>query len=141
MARMVLLDTNMLIGAFDGDPDSDPVHAEAARRMEALLLDPDVRLAISPLIRYEVLRKPSKISVADLEAILNNFEQFDIRENDARRSAEIYRLASDKGQKIDKRQFDVFHYVCAELNGLEFESQDGDIPKIRQLLQSGNENA
>ena len=141
MARMVLLDANMLIGAFDGDPDNNPVHAEAKRRMEELLLDPDVRLATSPLIRYETLRNVKRISVADLEAILNDFEQFDTREKDARRSAEIYRLARDKGQKIDKRQFDVFHYVCAELNGLEFESQDGDIPKIRQLLQSGNENA
>ena len=141
MPRTILLDANLLIGAFDGDTDNNPAHAEAKEIVEGLLRDPDVRLATSPLIRYEVLRNVQRIPVADLESILNDFQQFDVREKEARRAAEIYRLASTSGQKLDKRLFDVFHYVCAELNALEFDSQDGDIPKIRKLAQSGNQNA
>ena len=140
MPRTILLDANLLIGAFDGDGDNNPAHAAAKEKIERLLRDPDVRLATSSLIRYEVLRNVQRIPVADLESILNDFQQFDIREKEARRAAEIYRLATASGQKLDKRQFDVFHYVCAELNELEFDSQDGDIPKIRNLLQSGNQN-
>lgn len=141
MLRTILIDANLLIGAFDGDTENNPAHTAALQKMEQFLQDPDVRLATSALIRYEVLRNVKRVSVDDLESILNDFQQFDIREKEARRAAEIYRRASADGQKLDKRTFDVFHYVCAELNGLEFESQDGDIPKIRQLLQSGNENA
>lgn len=141
MPRTILIDANLLIGAFDGDADNNPAHAAAKEKVEGLLRDPDVRLATSSLIRYEVLRNVQKVPVADLESILNDFQQFDVREKEARRAAEIYRLASASGQKLDKRQFDVFHYVCAELNELEFDSQDGDIPKIRKLLQLGNQNA
>ena len=138
MPRTILIDANLLIGAFDGEPETNPAHAAAKEKIESLLRDPDVWLATSSLIRYEVLRNVRTIPVADLESILNDFQQFDIREKDARRAAEIYRIASANGQRLDKRQFDVFHYVCAEMNGLEFDSQDGDIPKIRQLLQPGN---
>lgn len=141
MPRTILIDANLLIGAFDGDTNNNPAHAAAREKIEELLRDPDVRLATSPLIRYEVLRNVQRIPVADLESILNDFQQFDVREKEARRAAEIYRLASANGQKLDKRQFDVFHYVCAELNGLEFDSEDGDIPKIRKLLESGEQNA
>jgi predicted nucleic acid-binding protein len=141
MPRTILIDANLLIGAFDGDPENNPEHDASLKKVEELLQDPDVRLATSALIRYEVLRNVQKVSVDELEAILNDFQQFDIREKEARRAAEIYRHARANGQKLDKRTFDVFHYVCAELNGLEFDSQDGDIPKIRQLLNSGGQNA
>lgn len=141
MPRTILIDANLLIGAFDGDADNNPAHAAAKQKIEELLLDPDVRLATSSLIRYEVLRNMQRISVLDLESILNDFQQFDIGEKEARRAAEIYRLSITTGEKLDKRKFDVFHYVCAELNDLEFDSHDGDIPKIRKLLQSVNQSA
>ena len=141
MPRTILIDANLLIGAFDGDADNNPAHAAAKQKIEELLLDPDVRLATSSLIRYEVLRNMQRISVLDLESILNDFQQFDIGEKEARRAAEIYRLSITTGEKLDKRKFDVFHYVCAELNDLEFDSHDGDIPKIRKLLQSVNQRA
>ena len=141
MPRTILIDANLLIGAFDGDADNNPAHAAAKQKIEELLLDPDVRLATSSLIRYEVLRNMQRISVLDLESILNDFQQFDIGEKEARRAAEIYRLSITTGEKLDKRKFDVFHYVCADLNDLEFDSHDGDIPKIRKLLQSVNQSA
>jgi predicted nucleic acid-binding protein len=149
MSRIVLLDTNTIIYAYDKKkdaesevPESDEdrvLREQASNKVKSLVNDPDVALATSPLIRYEVLRGVKHISFEEMEAVLDYFMQFEIRERDAKRAAEIFKLARDKGQSINKRLFDVFHVVCAELNDLEFESQDGDIPKIRQLLQSGND--
>ncbi|MDO4699278.1 MAG: hypothetical protein Q4A69_01140 [Moraxella sp.] len=53
--RYVLLDSNILIGAFDGDLDNEK-HQRAKNLFKELLKDDDVRIAITPLIRYEVLR-------------------------------------------------------------------------------------
>ncbi len=133
MKRMVLLDANLLIGAFDHDCEN-PRHVQARQHMAQLLNDPEIRLAITPLIRYEVLRGIKNIDAKTLTAILNDFEEFDIRERDATRAAEIFRLARKQNVPLDKRQFDLFHCVCAENNRLEFTSQDGDIPKIRKLM-------
>lgn len=147
--RIVLLDTNTIIGAYDAhevlenaadDPQAE-AHRVARDKVQLLLDDPDVALATSALIRYEVLRGVKNRSFEDMERILDRFMQFEIRERDAKRAAEIFKLARDRNQPIDKRIFDVFHCVCAELNELDFESLDGDVPKIQKLIQSGNHNA
>ncbi len=134
MTRKVLLDTNMLIGAFDADPDND-AHAEARARLQTLLQDAEVRLAISPLIRYEVMRGAKNVPLEQLQAVLNDFHEFDVRARDAERAAELFQAARRQGLHLDKRAFDLFHCVCAELNQLEFESQDGDVPKIQNLIR------
>lgn len=140
MSRAVLLDTNLLIGAFEAE-DGNEQHAQAQVRLRALLQDPDVKLAITPLIRYEVLRGARRVSAEQLDARLNAFQEFDVRGADARRAAEIYRRAQQQGTALDKRKFDVFHWVCAELNQLEIHSADGDIEKIRNLVQVAEKNA
>jgi predicted nucleic acid-binding protein len=140
MSRAVLLDTNILIGAFEPEQGNEP-HMQAQARLRALLQDPDVKLAITPLIRYEVLRGARRVSVEQLDERLNAFQEFDVRGADARRAAEIYRQAQQQGTALDKRKFDVFHWVCAELNQLEIDSADGDIQKIRNLVQVGQKNA
>ncbi|MDO5626220.1 MAG: PIN domain-containing protein [Pseudomonadota bacterium] len=134
MTRAVLLDANLLIGALDAEQDN-PQHAAARQRLDALLADPQVKLAISPLIRYEVLRGVRRVLPEKLEEILNDFHEFDVRAKDAVRAAELFREAKARDKTFDKRQFDVFHCVCAELNRLEFDSQDGDVPKIQALMR------
>lgn len=141
MTRKLLLDTNMLIGAFEPEP-GNAAHTKAKEKLKHLSEDTEVKLAITPLIRYEVLRGVRRISPDKMEDVLNGFQEFEVRGAEARRAAELYRLAKNKGMDLSKRSFDLFHCVCAEANGLEILAQDGDIPKIQQLIQdSKNSNA
>jgi predicted nucleic acid-binding protein len=132
VAKRYLLDSNLLIGAFDGEAGNE-AHAAAKEKVIALLKDPEVRLALTPLIRYEVLRG-CRGSVDELDARLNDFEEFDVSGLDARRAAEIFREAKVAGTPLNKMEFDVFHWVCAEHNKLELLSADGDISKIKALI-------
>lgn len=134
MTRKVLLDTNLLIGALDAEPGNG-AHVLARERLRALLMDPDVKLAISPLIRYEVMRGTKNAPLSQLREILNDFHEFDVSARDAERAAELFQTARRQGVVLDKRTFNLFHCVCAELNNLEFESQDGDVPKIQYLMR------
>lgn len=135
MSRMVLLDANLLIGAFEGD-ENNVNHQEAKKKLSDLLQEEGTKLAITPLIRYEVLRGVHKISPEDMEALLNDFEEFEIKEPEARRAAELFRSAKVLGMSFNKRAFDVFHYVSAELHNLELGSNDGDFSVIRKIAQA-----
>ncbi|MFC0269158.1 type II toxin-antitoxin system VapC family toxin [Kushneria aurantia] len=134
MARAFLLDANLLIGAFDGEPGNED-HEAAKSRLAGLLRDPQVRLAITPLIRYEVLRGARHVSLDELSAALDDFQEFEIRGRDAYRAAQVFQQAARHGRPLDKRRFDVFHCVCAESNELEMLSQDSDIAAIRELME------
>ncbi len=135
MTRQVLLDTNLLIGALDGDADN-PGHQAARDRLAELLQAPDIKLAITPLIRYEVLRGVRRNDVQTLDKVLDGFVELEIRGRHARRAADLYRQAKKQEVLLDKRTFDLFHCVCAELEGFDVASQDGDIPKIQKLIQA-----
>jgi predicted nucleic acid-binding protein len=135
MVRMVLLDANMLIGALDGEEGNPANEANRARFLQ-LLEDDEVRLAVSPLITYEFLRGLKKVSLEEIEAVLNDFQKFDIKEEHARLAAEVFRIAKDQGSAIHKKNFDIFHCVCAELHQLEMESQDADIVRIQKLIKA-----
>jgi predicted nucleic acid-binding protein len=141
MMREVLLDTDMLIAALDGNKDKDDVvEKQRRRRVKELSSDPEVRLRITPLIYYELMRDVRHRTPAEIEADLKHFDQTEIRAEHGRRAAELYRLAKEehkdnKDEWLDRRRFDVFHCVCAELDGLEFVSgNDKDILKIQQLI-------
>lgn len=57
MTRNVLLDTNLLICAFDNSGTAAKEDKDKAiTKLTALLSDPETKLFITPLIRYEVLR-------------------------------------------------------------------------------------
>ncbi|MDR1229557.1 MAG: PIN domain-containing protein [Azoarcus sp.] len=137
MKRRVLLDSNMLISAFDHDP-TNPAHVQARKELRALLADSEVSVAITPLVSFEVLRKPTRVSPTELEAKLNRFQNLKIGKPEAHRAAELFRLARDnkqyKRENLERLSFDIFHCVCAESNDLEIVSKDGDIPFIQQLI-------
>jgi predicted nucleic acid-binding protein len=156
MSRRVLLDTNLLIGALEPEP-GNLKHEEAKARLHDLMNDSDVEIFITPLIRYEVLRGVRRIPFADMEAKLDAIQELPVREEEATRAAELFRLVKeDKDEKksfqsgrneegvcsacgrhsLDKYSFDLFHYACAEVNGLEIASQDSDVQKIQQLIQN-----
>ncbi|AVS81471.1 type II toxin-antitoxin system VapC family toxin [Paracidovorax avenae] len=138
MSEGFLLDTNLLIGAFDGEP-GNAEHEAATVRLRQLLEKPSVQLAITPLIRYEVLRGAARISVDELDKVLDGFREFEIRGSDGRRAAELFREAKAQGLVLNKRAFDLFHCVCADANQLDIASQDGDIPKIKTLIEASKD--
>lgn len=133
--RSLLLDANLLIGAFDTEHGNE-AHEAARSRLIELLQDDSVKLAITPLIRYEVLRGARNVSIEALSDALDDFQEFDIRGRDARRAAELFQLAERQGRKLNRRKFDVFHCVCAESNDLEIISQDADIAAIQELMKT-----
>jgi len=139
--RAILLDTNMLIGAFDTD-ETNPDHVRDKERLAELLRDDDVSLSISPLIRYEFLRGAKRVPLEALEAVLDDFQEFDVGARDARMAAEIFRhdRRTEGESTIDKKRFDVFHCVCAKLNGLDMISNDQDIEKIQKIIQELEDN-
>jgi len=132
VSKYVLLDANLLIGAFDHDATNSK-HIESKQIVEDLLLDDKVKIAITPLIRYEVLRGVRRVPTEQMVEILNDFEEFEITDVEGNRASDIYRLV--KQQKLDKRSFDVFHYVVAEIRDLEWMSQDNDLSKIAILAK------
>lgn len=140
MAKMVLLDANMLIGALDGE-EGNAANQVSRDRFIELLEDDEVRLAVSPLITYEFLRGLKNVSLEEIEEVLNNFQKFDIKEEHARLAAEVFRNAKNSGSNINKKSFDIFHCVCAELHQLEMESQDADIVRIQALIKATKQNA
>jgi predicted nucleic acid-binding protein len=145
MMRKILLDTNLIIAAFDGN------NPEAKNQLAGLLNDENVAFAISPLIRYEVLRG---VFFSDnekydyLKAILNGFEEFDISRDIAALSSHLFRFSQSKKEDgknalVNKRSFDVFHLATAKCNELELCSNDGDLSKLENLYQewqSSNQN-
>jgi predicted nucleic acid-binding protein len=138
MTAGYLLDANLLIGALDAEP-GNALHDAARQRLRALLTTPDVRLAITPLIRYEVLRGVRRQPLEAVKNALDQFLELEVKREDAVLAARAYshvQTLADPGKpKLDKRSFDLFHCVAAHHNQLEVASRDGDIPKIMEVLK------
>ena len=144
MSKKVLLDTNLLIAAFDAaGTTSQAKRNEARQTIQSLLADPDVNeLLITPLIRYEVLRHPewhSKEGYAALQQVLDRFGELDIQRQVSELAANLYRFdkhdsaAKGMSRNLEKRKFDVFHLATAKAYGLELASDDSDIGKLEKL--------
>ncbi len=132
MTRRVLLDTNLLIGALDTKNPRD------IEELNKLLKDENIALAISPLIRYEILRGVKwgdNETYKTLLLALNELEEFEIGKEIAEKAAKVYRFARAKERKIvNKRNFDLLHVATAKCNKLEIRSNDKDIKKLEQLF-------
>jgi predicted nucleic acid-binding protein len=136
----MLLDTNMLIGAFECEPDNAQ-HQAAKSRLREIMNDPEIEPVITPLVRYEVLRGVRRIPFDKMKSRLDGIVEPFVRGVEANRAAEVFRLAKAKGIDVDKRSFDFFHCACADANGWDIESQDPHIQTIQKLIQECNKNA
>ena len=145
MTRGVLLDTSLIIQAFDQSGTSDPATKEAAKlKVNALLSDPGVVIAITPLIRYEVLRGVPFVDKARaklLADVLTQFETYEIRSVEANLAADLWRYSVSKGHKPNRRSFDVAHVASAKANDLEMTSTDIDITKLLSLHEEMTKEA
>lgn len=143
MTRRVLLDTNLLIAAFDvTSTTSEEKRTHARTTLSHLLSDNEVALAITPLIRYEVLRGVAWLNpenYQDLKNILSAFTEFDISREVSELAADLYRFdkhqaeQKNENKNLEKRKFDIFHLACSKCNHLELASQDTDIAKLNLL--------
>ncbi len=146
MTQHYLLDTNLIVALFDEDGTTSIEKREAAKQqLEALLSDPDAALAISPLIRYEVLRGigwRDSARLSRLMDVLNRFEEFDIGKEVSMLAADLYRFdvfqnkQAGQQRNLEKRKFDVFHFATAQVNQLSLASEDSDVAKIRRLYEA-----
>ena len=148
MTKKLLLDSNRLIRAFDGDP-KNPDDLQVLKELQQLNDDPEIELlAITPLIRYEVLRgirrdSPGRLkeAITELEAQLGVFDELQVTAEVARLAADVYRYVQTQKVKHDKpfldllkRGFDLLHCACADIYGLDIVSNDKHIKQIQKLI-------
>ena len=147
--RKVLLDTSMVIRALDpGTTDAAELVLAAKQKLAALLGDADVVLMVSPLIYFEATRNikhEDSERLRRLDAALSGLGLVEVSQPEAELAARLTRFAVTQGVKLDKQKFDVLHFACAQLNGLEIEADDGDYNKIatvfNELKKQNPENA
>lgn len=130
--KYVLLDTNILIGAFDGNLDNDK-HQETKALVTQLLQDDDVKIAITPLIRYEVLRGVKNIAFNEMRDILDDFVEFAITDKIGNGASELYKVSS---KQSNKHNFDIFHYTVSKVHHLELKTLDKDFSTYDDCIQS-----
>lgn len=145
MSRGLLLDTNLLIKAFDTDSDtSDEARIAARQKLTDLLTDDSVAFAITPLIRYELLRHvkwDDNERYEKLQTSIQSFEEFEINNEISEIATGLYQLDAHEAllanseKNIDKRKFDAFHLASAKQNDLELASDDSDIAKLEPLYR------
>lgn len=147
--RKVLLDTSMVIRALDpGTKDAAELVLAAKQKLGELLGDSDVVLMVSPLVYFEATRNikhEDSERLRRLDAALSGLGLVEVSQPEAELAARLTRFAVTQGLKLDKQKFDVLHFACAQLNGLELESVDTDYDKIatvfNELQKQTPENA
>lgn len=139
-----LLDTNYLIGLLEGKSDgNDTELLQNLKNLRSEIALNNVEIVITPLIRYEFLRyflwKTQESEIEDYINVMNGLTTLDISQDVADLAADLYRLdkfESDKNnvnKNIDKRQFDIFHFATAKINGIELLSNDKHLPQLEDL--------
>lgn len=139
--RKVLLDANILIAALDETGNTkDKQKTQATQLLNTLLSSEEVKLIITPLIRYEVLRGvewDDAERYARLKDSLDKLVELDVNREVSELASNLFRydrsinIASQRN--IEKRKFDVFHLASAKCHHLEIASQDSDIASLESL--------
>lgn len=112
--RYILLDTNVVVGAFDTDFNNEK-HLQARKLVSELLQDETVKFAITPLIRYEVLRGVKSISFDEMKDILDDFMEFAITDKIGNGASQLYKISP---KQSNKHNFDIFHYTVSKVHNL-----------------------
>lgn len=143
MIQAVLLDAQILIGALD--PDANMAEAERAvakQLVQNLINDPSKKLAITPLLRYEIMcGVKNEATYRRLDDFLKKAAVFEITDKEAYCAIDIYRLARQKSLDLKdpaepkKYKFDLMHVASADVNSLEFESRDRGVNTLKKLSQ------
>lgn len=139
--RLVMLDANLIISAFDDEAERTPkIRDEARKAVKELMNDPTVKFVTTPIILYEVLcntRTPE--NEQKLKRLLNGYKLYEIGDSVANYAVEIFKISRAKKVQLKdpkeprKYKFDIFHVATARVNEIELESSDVGVNKIKQL--------
>lgn len=129
--KYILLDTSVLIGAFDTYVNNKK-HLESRQLVSELLQDETVIIAITPLIRYEVLRGVKNIAFDEMKNILDDFVEFAITDKIGNGASKLYKISP---KDSNKHNFDIFHYTVSKVHNLKLESQDKDFSSYDELIK------
>ncbi|WP_201569301.1 type II toxin-antitoxin system VapC family toxin [Psychrobacter sp. JCM 18900] len=141
-----LLDTNYLIGLLEGKSDgNDTELLQNLKNLRSEIALNNVEVVITPLIRYEFLRyfmwKTQESEIKKYINVMNGLTTLDISKDVADLAADLYRLDkfeadnANVNKNIDKRQFDIFHFATAKINGIELLSNDKHLPQLENLYK------
>ncbi len=142
-----LLDSNFLTYVLEGknidENDSDLI--ERLTGLLTLINDDNIELAITPLLRYEFLRKfgwqTENEDFIKFKAAVEEFTWLDISKEVTDLATNLYRLdkheADSKGieKNLEKRKFDVFHFATAKVNGIDLLSNDRHMVQMEELYK------
>lgn len=139
-----LLDTNYLIGLLEGKSDrNDTELLQNLKNLRSEIALNNVEVVITPLIRYEFLRyflwNTQESEIKKYINVINGLTTLDISQDVADLAADLYRLDkfeadnANVNKNIDKRQFDIFHFATAKINGIELLSNDKHLPQLEDL--------
>ncbi|WP_198332602.1 type II toxin-antitoxin system VapC family toxin [Psychrobacter aquimaris] len=139
-----LLDTNYLIGLLEGKSDGKDIELlQNLKNLRSEIELNNVEVVITPLIRYEFLRyflwKTQESEMKKYINVMNGLTTLDISQDVADLAADLYRLDkfeadnANINKNIDKRQFDIFHFATAKINGIELLSNDKHLPQLENL--------
>lgn len=139
-----LLDTNYLIGLLEGKSDgNDTELLQNLKNLRSEIALNNIEVVITPLIRYEFLRyflwKTQESEIKKYINVMNGLTTLDISQDVADLAADLYRLDkfeadnANINKNIDKRQFDIFHFATAKINGIELLSNDKHLPQLENL--------
>lgn len=142
-----LLDSNFLTYVLEGKniDGNDEDLIEKLTDLLELINDDNVELVITPLLRYEFLRKFSWQTESEdfnkFKAAVEEFTWLDISKDVTDLATNLYRLdkheADSRGveKNLEKRKFDVFHFATAKINGIELLSNDKHIVQMEELYK------
>ncbi len=140
-----LLDSNFLTYVLEGKniDGNDESLIEKLTDLLTLINDDNVELAITPLLRYEFLRKFGwQVENEDFDkfkAAVEEFTWLDISKEVTDLATNLYRLDKYESEtqgiakNLEKRKFDVFHFATAKINGIELLSNDKHIGQMEGL--------
>ena len=142
-----LLDSNFLTYVLEGKnvDGNDNNLIERLTNLLALINDDNVELVITPLLRYEFLRKFGWQTESEdfnkFKAAVEEFTWLDISKDVTDLAINLYRLdkyeSESRGveKNLEKRKFDVFHFATAKINGIELLSNDKHIAQMEGLYE------
>lgn len=144
--RLVLLDANLIIAAYDTEANVGQETKQQAHQIIATLSeDASVKFVTTPLIRFEVLcGVKNEANFVEIKELLDDYKLFELTATEADEAVEIYKLSLQKSISLKdpvepkKYKFDLFHVASAKINGLELHSPDGS-GAIKRMTQLSSE--
>jgi predicted nucleic acid-binding protein len=140
--KEVLLDANIIIAAFDNSGNTSAEGKRQAKELINSIVQSDQKIVITNLIKYEVMRGISWKNTENYEylvSIVNGFKCLNINDKIADLAIKMFRynrfIASSPQngeQKIDKYNFDIFHFSTAKIYKIAIKTCDTRFSKYEQ---------